>query len=102
MKHKVYKYLCRIPRGKVVTYSQIASHLGNPKLARAVGNILHQNPDGEHIPCYKVVNCKGKLSTNYAFGGMEAQKHRLASEGIEVINGKVDLLKYQYKEENKP
>ena len=45
MKEKVYKYLTNIPKGKVVTYGQIAEYLGNKKLARVVGNILHNNPD---------------------------------------------------------
>jgi len=71
-KHLVYEYLTLIPQGKVVTYGQIAGHLGNPKLARTVGNILHGNPDGDRYPCYKVVNAAGKLAEHYAFGGLEA------------------------------
>ena len=45
MKEKVFNYLTTVPKGKVVTYGQIASYLGNRKLARVVGNILHNNPD---------------------------------------------------------
>ena len=45
MKEKVYEFLRTIPKGKVVTYGQIAEYLGNKKLARVVGNILHNNPD---------------------------------------------------------
>ena len=56
MKNKVYEYLLEIPKGKVVTYKQIAEHLGNSKLSRVVGNILHNNPDENKYPCYKVVN----------------------------------------------
>jgi len=48
---KVYEFVKNIPRGKVATYGQIALHLGNRKFARVVGNILHGNPDPEHIPC---------------------------------------------------
>ena len=43
MKEKVFNYLTTVPKGKVVTYGQIASYLGNRKLARVVGNILHNN-----------------------------------------------------------
>lgn len=93
----VYAYLQTIPRGKVVTYGQIAQALGNPKLARAVGNALHNNPDPGKYPCYKVVNAKGNLSANFAFGGPEGQKSHLEQEGIEVINGAVNLEKYQWK-----
>lgn len=94
MKEKVYSYLLTIPRGKVVTYGQIAEYLGNKELARVVGNILHNNPSEEKYPCYKVVNSKGQLSSNFAFGGIEKQKEKLEAEGIEVINYKVDLEKY--------
>lgn len=94
MKEKVYLYLLTVPRGKVVTYGQIADYLGNRKLARAVGNILHNNPSKEKYPCYKVVNSKGQLSVNFAFGGIEKQKEKLEAEGIEVVNYRVDLAKY--------
>lgn len=95
MKEEVYKFLIIIPKGKVVTYSQIAEYLGNKKLARVVGNILHKNPDDQKYPCYKVINSKGELSKNFAFGGIEKQKEKLEKDGIEVINYKVDLKKYK-------
>lgn len=95
MKEKVYKYLTNIPKGKVVTYGQIAEYLGNKKLARIVGNILHNNPDEDKYPCYKVVDSKGNLSKQFAFGGIEKQKEKLEKEGIDVINYKVDLYKYK-------
>lgn len=97
LKEKVYNYLLTIPKGKVVTYKQIAEYLGNSKLSRVVGNILHRNPNENKYPCYKVVNSKGSLSRNFAFGGIEKQKEKLEAEGIEVISYKVDLEKYQYK-----
>lgn len=96
MKQKVYDYLLTIPAGKVATYGQIAAHLGNRHLARAVGNILHRNPDPQKYPCYKVVNAKGKLSPYFAFGGLSEQKRLLQSEGIPVENDTVDLKKYGF------
>ena len=96
MKEKVYGFLKTVPKGKVVTYGQIAEAAGNPRAARAVGNILHSNPNGEEIPCYKVVDSKGRLSEHYAFGGIEKQKERLEKEGIEVKNYRVDLNKYKF------
>lgn len=95
-KQAVYDFLATIPVGKVVTYEQIGAYLGNPKLARAVGNILHQNPDGDRYPCYKVVSSKGILSEHYAFGGLQAQRQRLINDGIAVENNRVDLKKYGY------
>ena len=83
---KVYEFVKNIPRGKVATYWQIALHLGNRKFARVVGNILHGNPDPEHIPCHRVVNAQGRLSRSYAFGGIEAQRCLLESEGVVFKN----------------
>lgn len=97
MKQKVLDYLLTIPKGKVVTYGQIAEYLGNKHLARVVGSILHNNPDKNKYPCYKVVNSRGELSEKFAFGGIEEQTLRLESDGIEVINFTVDLNKYQLK-----
>ena len=78
-------------------FTTIATLCGNPYYARAVGNALHKNPNPQKIPCYRVVNSKGKLTENFAFGGLRVQSDLLISEGIEVIDGKVDLEKYQWR-----
>lgn len=93
---RIYEAVKRIPYGKVATYAQIAKEAGEPKMARAVGNALHKNPDPDNIPCFRVVNSKGELSGEFAFGGAGAQARLLEAEGIEVINGRVDLEKYQW------
>ncbi len=97
LNQKVYDYLLTISKGKVVTYAQIAEHLGNKRLCRVVGNILHVNPDPIKYPCYKVVNSKGELSKNFGDDGIDVQKQRLVADGIEVTNYKVDLERYQMK-----
>ncbi|MCI8700098.1 MAG: hypothetical protein HFJ47_01990 [Clostridia bacterium] len=97
LSQKVYDYLITIPKGKVVTYKQIAEYIGNKGLARVIGNILHKNPDGDKYPCYKVLNSKGELAEAFVFGGKEVQKRRLEEDGIKVINNKVDLSIYQWK-----
>lgn len=99
LSQKVYDYLKTIPKGKVVTYKQIAEYLGNKGLARVIGNILHKNPDGDKYPCYKVLNCKGELAEAFVFGGKEIQKERLEKDGIKVVDNRVDLNLYQWKEE---
>lgn len=96
MTPKVLEFLTTIPKGKVVTYSQIAKAVGHPKAARAVGNVLHRNPDGNTYPCYKVVNNRGELSEHFAFGGIPEQRARLEAEGIKVHDNRVDLTKYQF------
>ena len=89
---KVYEFVKSIPRGKVATYGQIALYLGNRNFAQVVGNILHNNPNPEHIPCHRVVNAQGKLAQSYAFGGIEAQRRLLESEGVVFkSNQAVDL-----------
>ena len=101
MKENVYEFVKRIPQGKVATYGQIALHLGNRNFARAVGNILHGNPDPEHIPCHRVVNAQGRLSRSYAFGGIDAQRRLLVSEGVVFKNDQVvDLSVSQMLSEN--
>ena len=94
---RLYELLRTVPRGKVITYGALASLLGNRCWARAVGNALHNNPDGDRYPCYKVVNAKGELSHAYAFGGIEAQARRLEVDGISVRKGRVDLTRYEMK-----
>lgn len=91
---RIYEAVKRIPKGHVATYGQIAQLAGDKKMARAVGNALHKNPDPEHIPCFRVVNAKGELAGAFAFGGGRAQEDLLRQDGVEVINGKVDLTKY--------
>ena len=90
---RIYEAVKKIPKGHVATYAQIAEMAGDRKMARAVGNALHKNPDPENIPCFRVVNSKGALSGNFAFGE-GVQEARLKADGIEVVNGRVDLDKY--------
>lgn len=95
---RIYEAVKKIPKGKVATYGQVAELAGDKKMARAVGNALHRNPDPENIPCYRVVNARGELSGEFAFGGAGEQARRLAEDGIEVTDGRVDLEKYGIKE----
>lgn len=91
----IYEIVKKIPKGKVATYGQVATLSGNANLARTVGNALHANPDNTTIPCHRVVNRKGEVAEYYAFGGPDAQRKLLESEGIVFKeNGKIDLKKY--------
>lgn len=91
---RIYEAVKKIPRGKVATYGQVAEMAGNKKMVRAVGNALHKNPDPEKIPCYRVVNAKGELAGEFAFGGEGAQARLLQADGIAVVDGRVDLKIY--------
>ena len=91
---RIYEAVKQIPKGRVATYGKVAEMAGNPRMSRAVGNALHKNPDPDHIPCYRVEISKGELAGAFAFGGEEVQRKLLEADGIEVVNGKVDLKKY--------
>lgn len=95
---RIYEAVKRIPKCHVATYAQVAKMAGNEKMCRAVGNALHKNPDPDDIPCFRVVNSKGELSGEFAFGGAGAQAKLLIADGVEVIDGKVDLNKFGYVE----
>lgn len=94
---KIYEVVRQIPVGCVATYGQVAALAGNRRWARVVGYALHVNPDPEGIPCYRVVNREGRLSDAFAFGGVNQQKILLEKDGIEVVDNKVDLSRYQWK-----
>ena len=94
---RIYEAVKKIPYGHVATYGQIAELAGDKKMARAVGNALHHNPDPDSIPCYRVVNAKGELAGEFAFGGLWKQGELLAEEGVEVVDGRVDLDRFGWK-----
>lgn len=94
---RIYEAVKRIPKGHVATYALVAEMAGDRKMARAVGNALHRNPDPENIPCFRVVNAKGELAGGFAFGGAEVQARLLEEDGVRVVDGKVDLEVYGLK-----
>jgi methylated-DNA-protein-cysteine methyltransferase-like protein len=86
---EIYKVVKKIPKGKVMTYGQVAEQVNSISLssrkrvgARTVGWALHANPDPKNIPCHRVVKKDGRLSEGYAYGGMNQQKKRLLEEGV--------------------
>jgi O-6-methylguanine DNA methyltransferase len=56
---RVYAVVARIPRGKTMTYAEVARRAGRPNAYRAVGNIMHRNPDTKRVPCHRVVRSDG-------------------------------------------
>ncbi|MGI6072218.1 MAG: methylated-DNA--[protein]-cysteine S-methyltransferase [Lachnospiraceae bacterium] len=93
---RIYEAVKQIPAGKVATYGRIAELAGNERMARAVGNALHRNPDPDNIPCHRVLNSKGELAAEFVFGGANVQAALLRAEGVEVMDGRVDLEKFGY------
>jgi len=91
---KIYSVVRQIPYGKVASYGQVATLAGNKRWGRVVGYALHVNPDEKGIPCYRVVTKDGYPSKAFAFGGENKQIELLMSEGIEFLDGHVDMEKY--------
>jgi len=86
---RVLLELGRIPRGKVVSYGQLAGKIGAPGAARAVGTALARNPFPITLPCHRVVKSTGHLG-NFG-GGREMKKALLRVEGINLSDkGKID------------
>lgn len=83
---RIYDVVRKIPKGKVCTYGHIALLIGNPRHARVVGYALHSNPDPATIPCHRVVNRFGEVSSAFVFGGANRQVELLKSEGVHFID----------------
>ena len=90
----VIEIIQSIPKGKVMTYGQIASKAGNPWGSRQVSIILHSMSKTYQLPWHRVINSKGTISLTGEGAYMQAQ--RLADEGVEVKNGKIDLTIYLF------
>ena len=81
---KVWKYLKRIPRGKVKTYKQIAIAIKSPKSARAVANACGKNPYAPKIPCHRVIRSDGGLGGYSGRGGIKTKLRLLRSEKVYI------------------
>lgn len=84
---KVWQVVEKIPRGQTMSYGQVAKLASTSP--RAVGRILHNNPNPDQYPCHRVIRSDGTLASGYAFGGREGQRKRLEEEGrwFENIGG---------------
>lgn len=92
---KCYEILLRVPKGKVTTYGELAKALGSPNAARAVGNAMNKNPYAPRVPCHRVVGSDGKL-VGFA-SGLDEKTKMLRKEGIEIVNGKIELDRFGFK-----
>ena len=92
---EIYRVLEQIPKGRVVSYGQIARMLGRPRAAREVGWAMRNCP--EHLPWQRVVMSDGSIAAgDYA----DMRKALLTDEGVGFLpNGNVDMKKYQWQPE---
>lgn len=78
-REKVFEATCAIPKGKTVSYKEIALMVGSPRAARAVANVLAGNIDPT-IPCHRVIKSDGRLGGYNGING-ESKKALLEKEG---------------------
>lgn len=89
----------KVPKGKVITYKELAKST-NSRAYRFVGNCMKNNKFPDKIPCYKVVNSNGNVGNYSGKGGVKIKIKKLRSDGIKVVNGKIDLKKFEYRIKN--
>ncbi len=92
----IYLVLATIPAGKVVTYGELAALAGIPRGARLVGRVLRDLPEDTELPWHRVVNAQGRISLPNDSDSYQEQKRRLANDGIQFINQKINLTIYGY------
>jgi methylated-DNA-protein-cysteine methyltransferase-like protein len=96
---KIYRLVLRIPRGRVMTYGQIARLLEERYSPRLVGWAMHATPsDGRNIPWHRVINSRGGISTGRVIlTEPDVQRLLLEAEGVVFnANGHCELSVYQW------
>ncbi len=92
----VYRFVQRIPRGRVLTYGALAKSLRLPGGARTAGRAMAATPSGKGIPWHRVVGERGEiLIRNPAYASL--QKKLLESEGVSLIEWRVNLKRHLWK-----
>ena len=85
----VYRYVKKIPRGRVITYGQLARALKLPGGARTAGRAMAACPSGRGIPWHRVVGTGGRILIREPYASL--QRRLLESEGTRIVNGRVDM-----------
>ena len=80
----VWSEIKKIPKGKTITYKELAIKIGKPKAYRAVANACAKNPLLEIIPCHRVIREDGKMGGYNGKKGVKRKKRLLKSEGVEL------------------
>lgn len=83
--HRVYELLKKVPKGKVVSYGELARAANTSP--RAVGRLMHVNPFAPVVPCHRVVNKDGRIGG--FFSGVENKIKLLEEEGVSVVGGRI-------------
>ena len=93
----VWKVVCDIPPGHVLTYGEVARLSGMSRAARRVSRAMSWAPRSLNVPWHRVINSQGKISIPPDSPWHEKQKSKLQEEGVIFLNGKIDLKRFGYK-----
>jgi methylated-DNA-protein-cysteine methyltransferase-like protein len=96
----VYRHVQRIPRGRVLTYGALAKALHLPGGARTAGRAMAATPSGKGIPWHRVVGERGKILIREPYASL--QRKLLESEGVKILESRVDLKLHLWKSPAKP
>jgi methylated-DNA-protein-cysteine methyltransferase-like protein len=89
---RVYTLVKRIPKGRVMTYGQLARAIRLPGGARAAGRAMAATPRGQAIPWHRVLAAAGRIAVREPFADL--QRRLLESEGVHMVNGRVPLSEH--------
>jgi O-6-methylguanine DNA methyltransferase len=92
---QILELLLQIPKGRVTTYQELARAAGTGP--RAVGSVMRSNRQPGFYPCYKVINSTGHVGEYSGPGGVQEKIRRLRADGVEVVNGRVDLERFMFR-----
>ena len=100
-RERVYKIVRRIPRGRVMTYGQIAYMLGEGYTPRTVGFVMHGSDD--QTPWHRVINSQGRCSTGGVVLPADKQQRMLEREGVKFDDsGRCDLERFLWRPRGRP
>ncbi len=91
----VYRYVQRIPRGRVLTYGSLAKALRLPGGARTAGRAMAATPSGKGIPWHRVLGERGKILIREPYASL--QRKLLESEGVTMVGFRVDLKRHLWR-----
>jgi len=92
----IFLALAQIPKGKVITYGNLAKLAGLPNGARLAGRLMCELPEGTELPWHRVINAQGRLSLPVGSNSYREQHQRLLNDGIEIVNGKINLGRFGF------
>lgn len=92
--NQIWQTVCKVPKGRVASYGQIADLAGLPGRARLVGKILGYAPKEMNIPWFRILRSSGQLAFSVGSNDAEKQKGLLQEEGVVVFNNRVKIKQF--------